>query len=124
MRYKSFSHFEARLYIGSRAGYNGPTFDEEELVTEVGKYQSLHKDMTGPVRITKTQYIFDDYRENGWEITAIVYPRFPQPESIVRMFMLSLGGYLLERFKQNRISIAFPDEIVMLEADEAEQKHK
>jgi hypothetical protein len=34
-----------------------------------------------------------------------------------------LAGYLLGRFKQNRISVVFPDEIVMLEAEDAKDKH-
>lgn len=118
--------YEARIYIGSRARYVGPLFTFSELRDAIGKYQhEKGLDVCGPVRITPTTYVWDDYMEDGWEIAVIDYPRHSKCHIVLYDFMYNLAVYLLERFKQNRISIVFPDETVMLESDEAEaKKHK
>ena len=122
---KKNRNYEARIYIGSRARYNGPLFTFSELRAAISKYQ--HEgglNACNPVRITPTTYVWDDYMEEGWEIAVIDYPRQSKSHIVLRDFTFNLAAYLLERFHQNRMSIVFPDEIVMLESDEAETKHK
>lgn len=122
---KKNRNYEARIYIGSRARYIGPLFTFSELRTAISKYQhEKGLDVCNPVRITPTTYVWDDYMEDGWEIAVIDYPRQPKSHIVLHDFAYDLGVHLLERFHQNRISIVFPDEIVMLESDEAETKHK
>ena len=122
---KKNRNFEARIYIGSRARYVGPLFTFAELRTAISLYQHENGlDACNPVRITPTTYVWDEYMEDGWEIAVIDYPRQSKSHIVLRDFTFNLGVHLLERFRQNRISIVFSDEIVMLESDEAETTHK
>lgn len=120
---KSVPFFEARIYIGSRRKYNGAAFSYADLRAFVGEFQSTRDTVTAnPVRITPTAYVWQDYHEAGWEIAVINYPRHPKATTVIRHFAFDLATALLNMFEQNRISIVFPDEIVMLEADDAEDK--
>lgn len=120
---KSVPFFEARIYIGSRRKYNGDAFSYADLRAFVGEFQSARDaSKANPVRITPTAYVWQDYHEAGWEVAVINYPRHPKAETVLRHFAYELGIGLLNMFEQNRISIVFPDEIVMLEADDAEDK--
>jgi small-conductance mechanosensitive channel len=122
---KKNRNFEARIYIGSRARYVGPLFTFSELRAAISQYQhEKGLEVCNPVRITPTTYVWDDYMEDGWEIAVIDYPRRSKSHIVLYDFAYNLGVYLLERFNQNRISIVFPSEIVMLESDEAEATHK
>lgn len=90
--------FEARIYIGSKVGYTGEDYSVDDVRAAIGQYQqTLGPQKATPVRITPTQFVWEDYNELGWEIAAINY-------------------------RQDRISVVFPDEIVMLEADDPEKK--
>jgi len=120
---KKLDFYEARIYLGSRRKYNGPAFSYAELRAFIGAHQSeqgLSK--ANPVRITPTAYVWADYDEPGWEIAVINYPRQPKAHCELASFALDLATALLNNFEQNRISIVFPEEIVMLEADDAEDK--
>ena len=121
MIFKSNPYHEVRIYIGSREGYEGPLLTRDDLRNHIGKFQAESGENTNPVRLTETAYIFKDYEEYGWEIATIQYPRFPKPVQAINRFALDLAESLLNRFKQNRISVIFPDEIIMLEADNAQQ---
>lgn len=106
-------------------GYNGPSFSFEDLRTDIGNYQKkLGLEASNPVRITRTTYVFDSYVEDGYEIALINYPRQDKSEKVLTEFAINLAKYLLERFGQNRMSIVFPTETVMLEVDGAEDTHK
>lgn len=124
MKSKENQNYEVKLYIGSREGYNGRRYTEEELIEALGEYQkSCEPEDSTPVRVTPTTFVHCDYHERGWEIVAIMYPRFPKPVDHINHFMEGMAQYLLTKFKQNRISVAFPDKIVMFESPTAEQKH-
>jgi len=120
---KSNSHHEVRLYIGSREHYNGQRFGRDELIAAVTEFQRQNTlELAGPLRFTPTCYVWDDYIEDGWEIAIINYPRYPKPEAVLNSFMLRLADYLLYRFRQNRISVVFPNEIVMLQSHDAQER--
>lgn len=115
--------FEARIYIGSKVGYTGEDYSVDDVRAAIGQYQqTLGPQKATPVRITPTQFVWEDYNEPGWEIAAINYPRAPKSKAVISSFALGLAGHLLEHFRQDRISVVFPDEIVMLEADDPEKK--
>lgn len=117
--------FEARIYIGSRENYNGPPIPAAALKEAVKQFQTAEGlEKASPVRMTATTFMWQDYEEEGWELGVINYPRRPLGGVRLYDFAMKLAGYLLDRLKQNRISIEFPDETVMLEADDAESKHK
>jgi hypothetical protein len=118
---KKTAYFEARIYIGSRVKYDGPQFSFAELREAIGYFQANNGIESNPVRITPTTFVWEKYDEEGWEIALIDYPRVSKPHEVLRKFAYNLAVHLLERFEQNRMSIVFPDEIVMLEADDAEE---
>lgn len=123
MKIKTVPFNEARIYIGSRRHYNGEAFSYTDLRAFLKDFQHERpKELTSPVRITPTAYVFDDYHEAGWEIAVINYPRFPKDNFVIHQFAYDLAAGLLDKFEQNRISIVYPNEIVMLEADDAEEK--
>lgn len=122
---KKNDYFEARIYIGNRIKYDGPKFSFAQLRESIGHFQeSTGRDLSNPVRITPTTFVWEEYDEEGWEIAIINYPRASKPHDVLRDFTYNLAIHLLEKFEQNRMSIVFPDEIVMLEADEAEERKK
>lgn len=120
VKFKKESFYEARLYIGSRRGYNGPVFSQWELNQAVGDFQVLLGDKASAVRVTPTTFQFGTYVEAGWEIAAIQYPRFPKDEVVIKNFMVQLAKHLMEKFDQNRISVSDPEEVVLLEREDAE----
>ncbi len=122
---KRNAKYEARIYIGSRRGYNGPKITKKVMKFSIKMYQTIKGlEKASPVRLTPTTYLWQDYEEKGWEIGIINYPRRPLGPLALQEYAMDLAAYLLEEHGQNRISIEFPDETVMLEADDAEQKHK
>lgn len=118
---KKADTYEVRLYIGRRYGYHGDEFSLEDLKKEVGNIQKTFKENytfeSGviPVRITKTEFVSEDYSEEGWELAAINYPRFQKAKSTILVFMTELARHLLVKFNQHRISIITPEETVLFE---------
>ena len=114
---------EVRIYIGSRRKCGGDAFSYSDLRAYVAEIQFARGiELSNPVRITPTAYVWQDYYEAGWEIAVINYPRHPKLDFVIRQFAYDLAAGLLNMFEQNRISIVFSDDIVMLEADDAEDK--
>lgn len=74
------------------------------------------------VTLTPTEYIYTnggDPRagytgEPGVMIGLINYPRFPSEPSEIRELALELARNLKAEFEQNRVTVMFPDETVML----------
>ena len=118
---KSCPTHEVSLYIGSVRGYNGDPFTREELFEAIGSYQSSKGDATLAVRITPTTFVVRDYVEDGWEVTAINYPRFVKKRGDIDQFMVGLAGNLLNVFQQNRITVVGAETTVMIEAAHPEQ---
>jgi len=119
---KKAVNFSVRLYIGSRERRDGPHISAEQIKQAIQQYQfSLGLEKATPVRLTPTTYLWQEYEEDGWEIGMINYPRRPLGPLTIHAFAMDLAAYLLTVFNQNRISIEFPDETCMLEADDAEQ---
>lgn len=122
MRTKEVATFEAKIYIGSRAGYGGEPFTQDQLVEFIQQIQvqaGRPEDVVS-VRVSPTEFVAGKYREAGWEVTAICFPKFPRPHDEIRRFARTLAEHLLARFRQNRVSIVCPDRTVMIEADDAE----
>lgn len=113
--------YEARIYIGSKREYEGEEFTFEELRSFIAKYQD--REVTCPLRITETHFMFQDYLEKGWEIAVINYPRFPKDPRELERFVVGLADSLMYEFKQNRISVVCPERTYMFEANEAKQTH-
>lgn len=115
MEIRSRSTYEVRVYLGSINEDTLKEFSKSDLAHEIGIFQESC-DQTIPVRLTDTTFISKThYVEEGWEIAAINYPRVETESSKIDVFMKDLAVYLLDKFKQNRISIIMPDETLMIE---------
>jgi hypothetical protein len=123
MKYKTKTEFtyEVKLYLGSREGYHGKEYTEDELVESIGAFQSEHSEFT-PVRITKTRFVDRNYNETGWELAAICYPRQPRTKAQLLRFMSDLAGHLLEDLKQSRISMMTEEYTTLFESEKAEKR--
>lgn len=111
--------WKSHIYIGSKEGYTGPSFDYSDLRKEIGIFQMNNPEIACTVRVVAASYIFAEYEESGWEISIINYPRFPKSEEVLIDFTHGLAQHLLDRFKQNRMSIVFKDDTILLESKTA-----
>ena len=115
--------YEVRAYVGSRRYYNGAALSEQDVIDVIAREQKLSGEKI-PVRMTKTEFICDDYREEGWELAAINYPRHPKEKKTILDFMLQLGKSLCFHLEQNRVSVIAPDRTTMFESPDAVESHK
>ena len=112
-------YYEVKLYLGSINSATGEDIYGFSLERVVGEFQEEYGKVI-PVRITETTYISGtNYRERGWEIAAINYPKLFVSMSDIKEFMLELGNRLLKKFGQSRICVTdlVENEIIMLERD-------
>lgn len=116
-------YYESKIYIGSIShaplDANLKLFiDVLDLWEAIGTEQEKYK-MIIPLRITKTAFVSgSNYKENGFEIAAINYPRVSATIEDIDEFMLLLARKLLTKFWQRRVSIINPKEIIMLTEEE------
>lgn len=104
-RSKVSETYEVTFCIGSREGYNGAAFTRHDLLARISTFQYEYTDSM-PVKVSDTvTFTMKDYREDGWEVSAITYPNSSADKLAVREFMQQLAQYLLYHFKQNRITI-------------------
>ena len=115
MKTKPF--YESKLYIGSKV--NGKLrFDQTDLEKYIGGFQSKYEEVI-PVRITSTTFVSGkDYREDGFEVCAINYPKIDTNSIDIDIFMQELAQGLLKRFDQRTICVVDSSQIVMYENDE------
>ena len=115
MRQKKNRAYEVRLYLGSINEITKRPFSEIALADKIGSVQESFPH-TIPVRISPTLFVSgDSYREAGWEVAAIRYPRIQTTKRAINKFMKKLAIELLYEFKQHRISIVMPNRIIMFE---------
>ena len=101
--------FEAKIFIGLG------TPDHEYLLEQVQDVCQEYVDSVGLcVTVTPTQYVYTGGTERGAIVGLINYPRFPDLLG-VRDKALKLAALLKGRFRQQRVSVMFHDETVMLE---------
>ena len=56
-----------------------------------------------------------EYREKGWKISVINYPKLENDIEMLEEFMRDLSSVLISVFKQNIITIVSPHRTIMLE---------
>ena len=72
---KTEDYYESKLYMGSETFFGDEKFSQEEVETFIGTIQDDY-DITIPVRVTPVTFVSgSDYKESGWEIAAINYPK-------------------------------------------------
>lgn len=104
------------LYIGSINEETQEPFSYRDLVMETSYFQdSLPKPI--PVCITPVEFVSGSkYREKGWKISVINFPRRAAPPKEIEKFMIALAHVLMLNFKQKRICVVGADKTVMLES--------
>lgn len=112
--------WEARIYVGSREGYDGAVFDRSRVEAAIAGYQTTAPEQhRGCVRITPTRFQFDKYTEDGWEIGLMDYPRFPVGPENMKVFADNLARHLLVELKQNGVGLVMPHVTMMFRAADA-----
>ena len=105
-------YYESRLYIGSQKS-DLTSFDQSDLEKYIRGFQSESKEII-PVRITPIVFLSgNNYREDGWEISAINYPKIDTNSIDIESFMNKLAKALLDRFDQKRVCVVDSNQIVM-----------
>lgn len=104
--------FWARIYVGLREGYNGPLHDRAEIQDAC---QSFCDDVGLCVTVEDTMFIYKAGRERGVVVECINYPRFPKEPGEIKSTALALAEELRVLCGQNRVSVVFPDETVMVD---------
>lgn len=102
--------YYGKIYLGLQEGYNGTIFSYEELKKELQK----HEKKFGCVNVVKNEYIYVGGSEPGAIIETINYPRFPATNQKIKEKTLELAEVLRVKFRQNRVSVMFPDETIMI----------
>jgi len=107
--------FYANIYCGLREGYNGKIHTVQEAIRICSDY--CNKVKLG-VTVTPTNFVYVDGDEPGVIIGLINYPRFPSNEWSTRANAYELTKILLKKFKQERMTIVFPDITEMIERED------
>lgn len=110
---KSVLTFTASIYIGTRHGYSN---------NEYTKIEDIHKWLENycnkvklGLTLTPTEFIYVGGYEPGVIVGLINYPRFPKPNGTIKKYSLEIAEGLMELCKQERVSVVFSDETIMLE---------
>ena len=122
-------YYERKIYIGTVS--HGPMhpnlklfIEEHDLWEVIGTEQEKYK-MIIPLRVSDTTFISGlNYKEDGFEIAAINYPRVSATIEEIDEFMLILARRLLTKFWQHRVGIVNPKEIIMLTEEEDRYEDK
>jgi len=108
---KKVETFTARIYLGLKEGYNGRVRGFDEVRKCLEEYVKVN-----PFCFTleHTIFIHTDGTEPGAVIGIINYPRFPRTRPELKKIALKVAEDLRVLFVQNRVSVVFTDETVML----------
>ena len=103
--------FTATIYVG--------TYDKalglHQHTEEINKMCQEYVDKVGLcVTVTKTDFCYTDGHEGGAAIGLINYPRFPMEPNQIRKHALALAEILKEGMRQERVSVVFPNETIMI----------
>ncbi len=112
---KSEITFTASIYVGTRHGYFGD-------VTPVDKIRKWLQDFCNEIKLgvtlTQTEFIYVDGAEPGVIVGLINYPRFPKPIKEIKENAIAIAQGLMDLCVQERVSVVFSDETVMLEKND------
>lgn len=103
--------YTATIYCGLKLGYDGatrPVSDAEAVC------QAYCDDVSLCVSVTPTKFVYKHGSENGVAVGLINYPRFPSDRATIYCHALELAARLRDALEQQRVSVVFPDETIML----------
>ena len=110
---KSVDSYPVQIFVGLKERYTGPIHHVDEALDIVQDFVEIGWCVT----VTETTFVYKGAREPGIIVGAINYPRFPSDPDGIRLRAWTLAERLMKAFNQNRVSIQFQGDTVMLEAD-------
>ena len=122
MRTKSIKTFTATITIGLEIGYTKENYSKEYLINELQEYQKKRIDEASiylSASVSECNIVLSGQDEKHLKLEFINYPKFPMDVEVFKKEITKLASYLLNKVKQNRTVIVFPDETIMLEIDGA-----
>jgi hypothetical protein len=112
--------WQADIYIGRCIGYSDSEYDADLLKSVIAHFQKTHHTEFCGVTVTELEYIVGDFRERGFKISVIQYPRFPKEEIFLEQWTMDLASHLLLKLQQNRLSVVYPNDTYLLTAPDAQ----
>jgi hypothetical protein len=122
MRTKSIKTFTATITIGLEIGYTKENYSKEYLINELQEYQKKRIDESGvylSASVSECIIVLSGQVEKHLKLEFINYPKFPLEVEVFKEEIIKLCSHLLNKMRQNRTVIVFPDETIMLEIDGA-----
>lgn len=110
--------FHAKAVLGLQKGYSNELISIEDFKTNLLKAQKKIVDKFGvglSIQLTPCTIFFLGQDEPSISLEIIQYPKFPQPEPILKETFIQLIAYMMIELEQNRTVIQFLDETIMLE---------
>lgn len=103
--------YEAKIYLGLKAGYYGET----SPTSEVEQICQRYVDKVGlAVTVQKLNFIYTDGNEKGIVVGLINYPRFPSSNVEVNEHAFELANQLVKALDQYRCSVVTTDNTFLI----------
>lgn len=114
---KRCDSYWANIYVGLRPHYEKTNFDFMSHIRQqaIQTCQKYCDEVGLCVTVTDTWFIYKDGNEPGLIIGLINYPRFSTTKDRIQELSENLAQQLMKLCNQNRVSIVYPDETIMLE---------
>jgi hypothetical protein len=102
-------------------------YDKTDVITEVefkkalvlGQKEIFRKyTLLLSAKIVRCSIFADGQDEASMELQFINYPKFPADEKELKMAITELAVFMMKMLSQNRTVIIFPDDTIMLEANQ------
>lgn len=119
---KSIKTFTAIITLGLEIGYSEEHYSKDYLINELQEYQKQRIDEANiylSASVSECNIVLSGQDEKHLKLEFINYPKFPLEIEVFKEEIIKLGSHLLNKMRQNRTVIVFPDETIMLEIDEA-----
>jgi len=111
---KSVKTFTAEIFVGRKEGYFGEIQPHSVVIEACQKFCD---EVSFGLSVEETQFIYRKGNEPGSIVRFINYPRYPFRDiQQCKDIALTLADTLLYRLKQERLSVVFSDETILLSA--------
>jgi hypothetical protein len=114
---------EVSIYIGCREGYSGPYVSQSRLERIIADYMSRTGWEGSAARISNVTYLVKSYKEEGYALDFIQYPRFRVEPAKLERNVIQLAHFLLLTLKQNRLTVVTPQKTYLFSSANAEASH-
>jgi hypothetical protein len=119
----TISTYTATIYVGLQPTPKGVPWPAAKTIHDVRSVcrafvneRVPRPDLPGGcVTITPTEFVYGNGGEPGVAIGLINYPRFPSTPETIREAAMELAARLRTAMQQQRVTVVFPDNTVMLE---------